>query len=190
MTPHTQQQRVLNALDAYQAALAIDGDKRAFELLYRRWHPLLLRFALRRTGHVEVAKDVMQEAALAMAKNISRLEDPERFAAWAYTIVRRRAADQISGMVKDREGRASLAAQPSLQAEQPCEEALSIKQALRQLPPCDRLMLTLFYVDGLKGPEMAAAMGIPLGTLKSRLFTARGKLKSIYENTSKGDEND
>ena len=49
-------------------------------------------------------------------------------------------------------------------------------------------MLTLFYQDGFKGTEIAAALGIPLGTVKSRLFKARASLKSIYM-TTEGEEN-
>ena len=65
--PHNQ---VSKALDSFQAAKARQGDRRAFERLYKRWHAPLLRFAYRQMGHPEIAKDVMQDAALAMAKNI------------------------------------------------------------------------------------------------------------------------
>ncbi len=177
------------ALDAYQASLAIEGDRHAFELLYKRWHPKLLRFAFRQTGDADAAKDIMQDAALLIAKNISRLDDPHKFSAWAYTIVRRRAADHINRKIKDRKGLASIAETAAHVVPEMSDSDLSIRQAMRLLSPEDRLILTLFYVDGLKGPEMAAAMGIPLGTLKSRLFTARGKLKSIYETTPEGDKN-
>jgi RNA polymerase sigma-70 factor (ECF subfamily) len=181
---------VAGALDAYQAALAAEGDQRAFELLYKRWHPKLMRFALRQTGNAEAAKDVMQDAAMAMARNISRLEDPERFSAWAYTIVRRRASDHIGRVVKDRQGLSEFTAQVTTETAPLSEEVLSVQQALRRLAKQDRMLLTLFYVDGLKGAEMAAAMGIPLGTLKSRLFAARAKLKTIYENKPKGEEDE
>ena len=60
------------------------------------------------------------------------------------------------------------------------DDDLALRQALSQLPETDRFMLTLFYQDGFKGSEIAAALGIPLGTVKSRLFKARRDLKSIY----------
>ena len=64
MTQTAKQTQILAALDLYQVGLAADGDARAFDLLYRRWHPKLLRLAGRLTGNADEARDVMQEAAL------------------------------------------------------------------------------------------------------------------------------
>lgn len=186
-TPHKQ---VAKALDSFQAAKAQQGDRRAFELLYKRWHAPLLRFAYRQIGHSEAAKDVMQDAALAMAKNIHRLNDPDMFSSWAYTIVRRRCADHIKANIKDRDLKAQFAAKPEAGAAIESAEAMSIRQGLAKLPETERLLLTLFYVEGLTGAELAAAMDLPLGTIKSRLFAARQHLKTLYETTSKGDENE
>ncbi|MEP3891030.1 MAG: sigma-70 family RNA polymerase sigma factor [Hellea sp.] len=182
--------QVSRALDSFQAAKAREGDRRAFEGLYKRWHAPLLRFAYRQIGHPEMAKDVMQDAALAMAKNIHRLNDPEMFSNWAYTIVRRRCADHIKSNIKDRHLKTKFAAELSTEAVGHSAETMSIRQGLAKLPDTERLLLTLFYVEGLTGAELAAAMGLPLGTVKSRLFTARQHLKLLYETTSKGDENE
>ncbi|MEP4050667.1 MAG: sigma-70 family RNA polymerase sigma factor [Litorimonas sp.] len=186
MTGANKQIQLNAALDLYQAGLAIDGDLPAFDLLYRRWHPRLLRLASRLTGNSDEARDVMQDAALTIARDIHKLRDPARFSAWAYTIVRRRASDYIDRAIRVRKAALEMEVQI---AEHDPERALSLRQALSQLPDVDRLMLALFYIDGLRGTEMAAALGIPLGTLKSRLFTARKKLKSIYE-VNQGDQND
>jgi len=180
----------LKALDDYQVVLAQEGDERAFELLYRRWHPKLLRFAYRLTNDADTAQDVMQDAALTIAKNISRLDDPTRFSAWAYTIVRRRAADQIARKVKRRRLKTNIKRNSPTEDTMSPDEALSLNQALLALPERDRTLLTLFYVDGMNGRELAAAMNLPLGTIKSRLFTARQKLKSSYQTNPKGDKNE
>jgi len=186
MRTEDKQRELKAALDAYQVGLATDGDARAFDLLYRRWHPQLLRFAYRLTNNADEARDVMQEAALTIARDIHKLRDPTRFSAWAYTIVRRRAADHIERSVRARKIASDM---PETEAPIGTDAKLSLRQALARLPEPERLMLTLFYVDGLRGTEIAAALGIPLGTLKSRLFTARRKLKTIFE-TEAGDEND
>lgn len=185
--PHNQ---VSKALDSFQAAKARQGDRRAFELLYKRWHAPLLRFAYRQMGHPDIAKDVMQDAALAMAKNIHRLNDPDLFSNWAYTIVRRRCADRIKANIKDRDLKANFAVELNPKDSADSAEAMSIRQGLAKLPDTERLLLTLFYVEGLTGAELGAAMGLPLGTIKSRLFAARQHLKILYETTSKGDEHD
>ena len=183
MTQADKQTQLSEALDIYQVGLAMDGDRHAFDLLYRRWHPKLLKLAYRLTRHADDARDVLQDSALMMARDIHKLRDPARFSAWAYTILRRRAADHIDRAVKDRK---AAAEQVSVTVNHDAEDAMTLRQALLQLAETDRLMLTLFYVDGLKGTEIAAALGVPIGTVKSRLFTARKNLKDIY-NMTEGD---
>lgn len=186
VTRKSRHTRTLEALDEYQATLAVGGDRKAFALLYKRWHPKLLRFAFRKTGEVEAAQDVMQNAALTMAKDIYRLKDPSVFGAWAFMIVRRRAADFLKSKIRAREVQSELARQPEPDTSVGSEDALSLKQALRALPNADRQLLTFFYVDGMKISEIAAGLCVPAGTIKSRLFTAREKLKSVYEATEEG----
>ncbi len=171
----------LKALDEYQVALAIGGDRRAFELLYRRWHPRLLRFAYHLTQNEDDARDLMQEAAISIATKIHRLENPSSFAAWAYTIVRRRAQDHIRYAVRHRRIKNELAKEPASPLVNKTDQTLALRQALNSLSKDDRVLLTLFYLDNMTGTELSVAMGVPIGTIKSRLFSAREKLKSIYE---------
>ncbi len=173
------------ALDNYQASLAMGGDQHAFALLYKRWHPRLLRLALRLTRNPEDAQDVMQDSAITIAKNIYKLEKPESFSAWAYTIVRRRSADHIKRAIHHREIKTRAEAQPLASHATTPEDRLTLKQVLESLPQTDRAILTLFYSDGFSGKEIALALGVPIGTVKSRLFTAREKLKHIYLNPKK-----
>ncbi len=187
MTAKSKNIQILDALDEYQATLAIGGDRKAFELLYKRWHPKLLRFAYRRTGEQEAALDVMQNAALTMAKDIHRLKEPSAFGAWAYTIVRRRAADQIQKNVRFKQLKTELARQPLPDRNNNAEHAFSVKHTLKSLPEAERKLLILFYIDGMRVAEIAAALGLPMGTVKSRLFAAREKLKSVYDVTGEGE---
>lgn len=183
MTHRLRQTQLADALDAYQAGLASEGDAQAFDLLYRRWHPKLLRLAVRLTRNPDEARDVMQDAALTMARDIRKLKDPARFSAWACTIVRRRTADHIDKAVRRRMGDHDM---PMDNFAPSPDVALSLKQALAHVPETDRLMLKLVYLDGFRGHEIAAALGIPLGTVKSRLFAARQTLKTLYQ----GDDHD
>ena len=75
MTQADQQKQLGEALDIYQAGLAMEGDKDAFTLLYRRWHPKLLKLAIRLTRHTDDARDVMQDTALVIARDIHKLRD-------------------------------------------------------------------------------------------------------------------
>lgn len=189
------QSDLVKTLDLYQATLAISGDRKAFEGLYKRWHPKGMRLARRLTGNAEEAKDVMQEASITLAKNIRRLEKPEQFSAWAYTIVRRRAVDHIRSEVKAREISARFAQNQSAPVQTSPEEGMSLQQALSKLPLEEEILLSLFYVDGFSGSEIAQALGIPVGTVKSRLFKARANLKQYFQPVqqdplSEGDKHD
>jgi len=119
-----------------------------------------------------------------------KLNDPAKFSAWAYTIVRRRSADYIQKQIKDRDIKKRFQEGYTLPDSNAVDEVLSLKQALAQLSPESRVLLKLFYIDGMSGSEMSEVMGVPLGTVKSRLFTARAKLKTIYENHDKETNND
>lgn len=183
-------EHVSKALDDYQATLAVHGDRAAFTLLYKRWHPKLLRLARRLTRNADEAQDVMQDVAITIAKNIHKLEDPRRFSAWAYTIVRRRSVDHIQKAVHHREIKDRAGQNPQSTPSTTIEDALTLKQAMAFLSQSDRMILVLFYVDGLTGKEIADALGVPLGTIKSRLFKARAKLKDAYENPQMEIKND
>ncbi|WP_416876815.1 RNA polymerase sigma factor [Litorimonas sp.] len=178
---------LVKALDTYQAFLASKGDRNAFEGLYKRWHPKGIRLAQRLTGNAEEAKDVLQEASMTIARNIHRLEKPEQFSAWAYTIVRRRAADHIRSTIKAREASVRAARYQESPPQSCAETDLSLRQVLSHLPSEERALLTLFYVDGFTGRDIAQALGIPLGTVKSRLFKARENLKQYYQPVPRDD---
>ena len=124
---------------------------------------------------------------MTIAKNIGKLKDPARFSAWAYTIIRRRAVDAIRQNIRDRDIKENVRVNPNPSPSLDVETRIDLKHALNTLAASDRELLTLFYVDGMSGPELSAAMGLPLGTIKSRLFTARSKLKSIYDTQTEGD---
>lgn len=163
------------------ATAARDGDDAAFAALLALWHPRLLAFARRKAGGD--AEDVLQAASLTLAQNVDRLADPSRFGAFAMTIVARRAADWVDRAVRERRRRDALALQPGAPPADP-DRQLALRQALSRLDPELRTLLTLHHVEGLTGPELADLLGLPLGTVKSRLHAARKRLRAIYD----GDE--
>ncbi|MCP2670792.1 sigma-70 family RNA polymerase sigma factor [Maricaulaceae bacterium EIL42A08] len=177
-----QRQPSPRALDAYQAALAMDGDRDAFDRLYRRWHVRLLRHAHRLTGHSEDARDVMQEVAMALVKNIHRLRDPDQFGPWAYTIVRNRSASFIQRVVRDRDLKRAAASEAQIEVEQTGEgRSDDLISLIATLPLADREVLSAYYVDGMSVAEIAACLALAPGTVKSRLHTARTHLKAAYD---------
>jgi RNA polymerase sigma-70 factor (ECF subfamily) len=167
------------------------GHADALSLLVRAWHERLERHAQRLTGHQEAGRDVLQEAWIDVARGLRSLEDPTRFGAWVYRIVTRRSALWVRQQERRRrheQGTAaaqSAARSPGSQrdAEQRADTIDEVRNALEQLPPRDQALLELRYLQVFSIQEIALALDIPAGTVKSRLFHARQHLKDQLERT-------
>lgn len=170
------------------AEKASRGDRDAFGHLLKLWHPRLKAFAIRKAG--QGGEDVLQMAALCLARDISKLRDPSRFGPWAMTMIARRAADHFAERTREQRRRDAYAAEPQPAAPHP-EEIISqrdaLTKALGELPAEQRTLLTLHHLDGMGGPEIARLLNLPVGTVKSRLHAARARLREAYHST-KGDE--
>lgn len=163
------------------------GDVASLDMLARRWHPKLLRHAVRLTGEPEAGADVAQEAWLAIVRGLRRLQDPARFRAWAYRIVTRKSSDWIRSRVRRRRLNDRAAAEPVAVANGPATEPTEVDQlrrAIAALPAGRQALLAMFYVEGMTVGEIAEALSIPRGTVKSRLFHARNILRETLEEGS------
>lgn len=156
-----------------------DGEASAFEELVGRWQRKLLRHALHLTADRDGASDVVQEAWFAIVRGIGRIDDPARFPAWAYRIVTHKAADWIRK--KQRRKTVEETVEPVSSDDAPSEEVDALRAALRTLPRDARVVLSLHYLDGLSVRGIAAALDVPEGTVKSRLYNARNKLEQVLE---------
>ncbi len=178
-------------LDEWLVLRSQQGDDVALRELVTRWQPKLGRHANRLTGSPDAASDVLQESWLANVRGLPRLRDPAAFRAWAYKIVSRRCADWIRHRQHDRElhhYQADQAELADLPRDQPNgdggEEISRMRQALKSLPGHQRSILSLFYIEELSVNEIAFALEIPPGTVKSRLHNARNRLREILERTT------
>ena len=166
--------------DEYLAAAARAGDRTAFNALARRWEAKLVRHAWRLTGDAEAARDIAQEAWGSIVQGIRRLDDCAAFPAFAFRIVTRRAADHIRASQRRRAIYAAAAAEPSAPDElnENVGPSHALQQALATLPAEQRAAIALFYQEDLSVMEIAVALGVPSGTVKTRLMAAREKLKA------------
>ena len=167
-------------LDEYLVLSAQAGSSVALGELARRWTPRLLRHAQHLLGSAEQAGDVVQETWLAVLRGLRRLEDPARFPGWVYAIATRRCADVIRGNVRLRAFREKAETDPT-NAEAPhgADERLDMRGALSRLPSDQAVVMAMFYGADLSIEEIAAALSIPAGTVKSRLHNARETLKTV-----------
>ncbi len=155
----------------------------AFERLAARWHPRLLRHASRLTGDREGAQEAVQEAWVAVARGLWRLKDPACFGPWALRIVSRRCADWIGRRRRTRQHTTELdaASQAQAPADPHDDDRGRVREALRRLDREQRALMAMFYVESLTVAEIAQVLDVPVGTVKSRLYHARERLRAALE---------
>ncbi len=159
------------------------GEAESFRLLAERWQERLWRHAYRVTQREALAWDVSQEAWLVIARHLGRLGDPRKFGSWALSIVTRRALDAMrkAGRVDALEDPATEVLEVTVEAPPPGSPLERMGRALAVLPAPQRTLLALHHVEGLALEEIAGVLAVPVGTVKSRLHTAREALRDTLE---------
>lgn len=165
--------------DEYLVLVAQGGSSAAFQRLVERWTPRLKRHAARTLRDAEAATDAVQEAWLAIAAGLRRLDDPARFPAWAYAITTRKCVDEVRRRQRSRT--VARATDPPTATVGDAEQSLDLSAALAALPIDQRMMVGLFYGQGLSVEEVGKALALPVGTVKSRLHAIRKTLKTLLE---------
>ncbi len=165
---------------------AMAGSEAAFGELIARWTPRLIRHAGHLLHDVEAARDAVQDAWVGAARGLRRLQDPARFAPWMFALVSRRCVDSVRRAVRDRRLAAQASDFTGRAPPDAADERLDLRKAIARLPVGQRLVVSLYYGEGFGVDEIAAAHGLPPGTVKSRLFAAREALKTFLE----GDDHD
>ncbi|WP_108816990.1 RNA polymerase sigma factor [Loktanella sp. Alg231-35] len=177
------------ALEAYLVTSARMGDTAAMDQLVRLVQPRLLRHANRLLHDAEGARDVTQTAWVDILRGLPRLREVAAFRAFAMQIVTRKVAAAIRIHQRDRElatGWAEEAEFTIAPLGERTTDAQHVRDAIAKLPPTHQATLALFYLDEMTVAEVATALDVPIGTVKTRLMHAREKLRVLF----KGDTND
>ncbi|MDJ0644984.1 MAG: RNA polymerase sigma factor [Flavobacteriaceae bacterium] len=171
------------------------GDRRAHLLLVKRWHQRFCKQAYWYTKDIDLAKDVVQESWSVIFRKLHTLSDPNSFGSWAMSIVNRRTIDMLRKSsrrskklrryyedLKDineyyETNKTDLEGDPSADT----NYSEIIMKAIKNLPKNQQSVLRLFYIEEYSLLEISNILGLSQGTVKSRLFYAREKLKSILK---------
>jgi len=155
---------------------AQDGEPDALRELFRMWNTRLLAHANRVLGrHASLdAPDATQEAWLAIAKRINRLSDPALFVPWAHRIVSFKCADMSRKAIRERSARER---KPEFKQDDGGQRTQDVRESMEQLNTEQRIILSMRYGSDLSVAHIALAIGVPVGTVKSRLHAARAALK-------------
>jgi RNA polymerase sigma-70 factor (ECF subfamily) len=164
------------------------GDEQALGVLYDRYGKLAYGLALRILRDPALAEDAVQEAFLTVWRRAATY-DPTRgkAASWILTLVHRRAVDIVRREQRFNVQTTELAAAARPAPVESVDEQVALRSevhaALRTLSSAEREVLHLAYWRGLTQPQIATALGIPLGTVKSRTFAAFEKLRDALGQT-------
>lgn len=177
--------------DAELVQATAQGDRQAFSQLYDRYAPRLLGLAERILGRRSDAEDLLHDFFIEVHKQAHGY-DPGRgsVASWLVLRLRSRALDRLRSPAYrrfvDLES-APKSAEPSISAEAVAAESereplhRSLQQSLQTLPDETRTILELVYFRDKSLPEVAAELGLPLGTVKSRIHRALRALRAKAE---------
>lgn len=168
------------------------GDADALAELVRRWQPRLKGFAIRLLRDESMADDALQATWMDVVRRIHSLRDPRALRSWLFRITANKCADHIRRMKRERSVMAVLAfedthevAEPSSRSDgEPAIDHVRLREAIRCLDDDSQSLLRWHYLEGLSVNEIATRLSKPPGTVKSRLFHTRKKLKQALAGES------
>jgi len=183
----------VNADDQRLIAKCLDGDSVAFGALVRRYQDRLYNTVYRLVDNAEDAADVVQDAFLNAYQSLEGFKGDSQFFTWLYRIAvntaisHKRKQRVLLSIDAGRNGATSV--QPLDESEysrpghalEQAEQHQRVHRALQQLSSEHRAVLILKDMEGQKYEEMADVLGVPIGTIRSRLHRARAELRELLE---------
>lgn len=164
------------------------GDRSAFEIIVKRYQGKALDLAKALIGDRHLAEDAVQEAFLTAFCRLDQLREPAAFVGWFRQIVRRRVLQIVSKNGQAQELVADYAVSdlsPSGKIEL-IELREMIRKALAELSEPTQKTAELFYLDEQSCGQVARKLDVPVGTVKRRLYDARGKLRDLLREYVEG----
>jgi RNA polymerase sigma-70 factor (ECF subfamily) len=178
--------------DSELVTTAVAGREEGFEELVRRYQRPISAYVYRMVGDYDAALDLTQEVFIKVYGSLSRYKPEYKFSTWIYKIAHNSAVDHLrrhstreQSLMKDFEGdqrEISIEShRPSPEQESEREERRAeIEAVVRQLPSAYRELIVLRHSHDMSYDEIAEVTGLPLGTVKNRLFRARDVMRQEF----------
>lgn len=154
----------------------VKGDQDAFESLFRLYEHEVFVWIQRIVRDPGAAEDVLVEAFWRAYRGRTRFDSSRSFGAWMRRIATNAALDQLGATRRDA-GRRSQGGRTHLPTPDSDGVRESIQIAFRRLPPKLQIVATLALIEEQPYAEIAEALGVPIGTVKSRVFRATRALR-------------
>jgi RNA polymerase sigma-70 factor (ECF subfamily) len=172
--------------DAGLLKVIANGDRQAMRTLYMRHHAGIYRFVLRLSKNPSLAEDVVSEVFLDVWRQAGRFKGNSQVSTWLLAIARNKVLSGLRRRVDE-----PLDDDTAAMIEDPCDDPETVlgredrgaivQECLAHLSPNHREVLDLVYYHGKSVDEIAAIIGIPAGTVKTRVFYARDRLRKQLE---------
>jgi RNA polymerase sigma-70 factor (ECF subfamily) len=174
---------IADAGDARLIGQVADGDRHAFESLYRGYFPRLTRFLNGMTRSVPLIEEIVNDTMLVVWQKARTFDGSCKVSTWIFAIAYRKACKAIRGLDEPvdvdpdlLEGDAGLAPQRELELQR---LRRAIGSALDDLPAAQRAVIQLTYLHEMGYADIAAIMDCPVNTVKTRMFHARRRLRQL-----------
>lgn len=180
--------------DAELVVRTVSGSHDGFEELVRRYQRPIVSYVYRMLGDHDASLDVSQEVFIKVYNSIDRYSSEYKFSTWLYRIAHNAAIDHLrrnsvhthSLEIEGQDGAYEIQIESSArnpEQEQERNERISeIEEVISGLPPAYRELLLLRHARELSYEEMVEVTGLPLGTVKNRLFRAREMMREVLLN--------
>jgi RNA polymerase sigma-70 factor (ECF subfamily) len=175
------------------------GDRSAFDALISRHSTRAYQYAFRLTRNPEEASDVVAEGFIRVYNALHNFKGQSAFTTWLFRIMtncyldirkkeKSRAATSIESAMTTDEGDVELqiedeSASPHELTER-AEREVRFERAVSRLPEYQKAMIVMYHAENMSYEDMAAALDLPIGTVKSRLNRARLSLREMLEKDS------
>ena len=177
--------------DEALVALVARGDEDALAELYDRVGRVAYGLALRVLRDERHAEDAVQEAFLQVWRSAATFRaERAKASTWILTLVHRRAVDLVRREERRQadpltdDSAAGVAPEETEEAAWLRFERERVQAALKQLPDVQREALELAYYGGFSQSELAERLGVPLGTIKSRMFAGLARLRELLDDST------
>lgn len=173
-----------NHIDATLVKSYQAGDQKAIAVLVKRWHLEFCKKAYFIVKDANVSKDIAQDCWQTIMAKLDTLEKPSSFKSWALRIVYNKSLDVLRQQSKNRLKETKI---ENLQVAEidDYNENIELKEkllkAIQHLPEQQQMVVRLFYTEDYSLKEISKLLHISEGTVKSRLFHAREKLKQTLK---------
>ena len=173
--------------DASLVERAIRGDRRAVDRLLHDHYDLVRAVCHRIVANRADAEDATQQAMISIARALPRFDGRSKFSTWAFRIATNAALDEIRRTRRRHrptdDAVIAPAVAPAVDAANGLVDQMALEAALSQVSPEYRQVLVLRHVADLDYAEIADTLGLPIGTVRSRLARGRSQLLELLGNS-------